>query len=91
MAFLAQARSSKAAVAAYGRLLNHLETFRRIVVLGYTDAAAEWLERLKSQRSLIGTMDLRIASIVLASDGVLVTRNSKDFEKSSWSTNFRLD
>jgi tRNA(fMet)-specific endonuclease VapC len=36
---------------------------------------------LKQQKVRIGTQDLRIASIVIAQKGILVTRNSRDFEK----------
>jgi tRNA(fMet)-specific endonuclease VapC len=36
---------------------------------------------LKSQRIRIGTQDLRIASIVLAHEGVLLSRNARDFDR----------
>jgi tRNA(fMet)-specific endonuclease VapC len=41
--------------------------------------AQEIYQTLKHLR--IGTQDLRIASIVLANDATLLTRNLKDFEK----------
>ncbi|HEY8668445.1 MAG TPA: type II toxin-antitoxin system VapC family toxin [Tepidisphaeraceae bacterium] len=79
MAVLSRARTSKAEVEAYDRLLQHLLTFRQVAVLPYNDAAAAVLQRLRKLR--IGRMDLRIASIVLAHDAVLVTRNVVDFGK----------
>ncbi|GAB4178132.1 MAG: hypothetical protein Fur006_10340 [Coleofasciculaceae cyanobacterium] len=46
------------------------------------DAHAQSIYRMcKAQRIRVGTQDLRIASIVLAHNGILLTRNSRDFEK----------
>jgi tRNA(fMet)-specific endonuclease VapC len=36
-------------------------------------------EELRRQRIRVGTQDLRIAAIVLSIDGILVTRNQRDF------------
>lgn len=49
-------------------------------------------QELKTQRIRVGTQDLRIASIVIANNGILLTRNRQDFEKipglamQDWST-----
>jgi tRNA(fMet)-specific endonuclease VapC len=43
--------------------------------------AAEKFEQLRSQRVRIGTMDLRIASICLTRNLILLTRNRKDFQQ----------
>jgi hypothetical protein len=40
---------------------------------------AEHYGMLRKQKIRIGTQDLRIASIVLAVNGTLVTRNQRDF------------
>jgi len=40
-----------------------------------------YYETLRRQKIRIGTQDLRIAAIVLAVKGILVTRNWKDFAK----------
>jgi tRNA(fMet)-specific endonuclease VapC len=50
-------------------------------ILDFDDRAADQFRSLKSQRIRIGTMDLRIAAIVLAHDGLLISRNLKDFRK----------
>jgi tRNA(fMet)-specific endonuclease VapC len=81
MAALSRVRSSKAEIQIYTRLLQHLATFHRMTVLGYDDAAAIIAEHLRKQRLSIGTMDIKIASIVLAHDAVLVSRNTADFRK----------
>jgi tRNA(fMet)-specific endonuclease VapC len=44
-----------------------------------TIKAATLYEKLLSQKLRIGTQDLRIASIVLSQNAVLLTRNSQDF------------
>jgi tRNA(fMet)-specific endonuclease VapC len=82
MAALSRAKSPKSEVAVYARLLQHLLTFRRIIVLEYDDTAAVRAENVRRQhRPSIGSMDLKIASIALAHDAVLITRNMADFRK----------
>jgi len=44
------------------------------------EAAARFL-KFRKQGVRIGTMDLRIACIVMEHDAVLLTRNTKDFEQ----------
>ena len=43
--------------------------------------AREIYQSLKAQRIRLGTQDMRIASIVIAHNGILLTRNRRDFEK----------
>ena len=49
--------------------------------LGFNQYAINYYEDLIRQRIRIGTQDLRIAAITLSANGILVTRNRKDFEK----------
>lgn len=72
MAYLARARSMAQQITADGRLLSHLESYRRIPVLGFDEAAATVFQRLRRTRIQMGPMDLRIASTVLS-------RNLEDF------------
>jgi hypothetical protein len=52
-----------------------------LIVIPFDDAAAAELDKLSNSRKLkkIGRADLLIASIVLANDATLVTRNVKHF------------
>jgi tRNA(fMet)-specific endonuclease VapC len=50
-------------------------------VLPYDDRAQAIFRDLKAQRVRIGTQDLRIGSIALAHEGVVLTRNRRDFER----------
>jgi tRNA(fMet)-specific endonuclease VapC len=79
MAALTRAKRPEAQVQVYARLLHHLQTFRRMTVLPYDTTAAAVLAGLGKPR--IGSMDLKIASIVLAAHAVLITRNTADFRR----------
>jgi len=81
MAYLAQTRSVAQRVAAYRRLLQHLDNYRRIPVLGFDEAAAVVFQRLRRARLRIGTMDVKIAAIVLSREAILLSRNLADFRQ----------
>ena len=64
------------------RLLHRtFVVLQKLTILDFDDRAANQFRSLKAQRIRIGTMDLRIASIVLAHGGLLISRNLKDFRK----------
>jgi tRNA(fMet)-specific endonuclease VapC len=79
MAYLVQSRSVAQQVVAYGRLLQHLDNYRRIPVLTFDEAAAVVFQRLRRTRLRVGTMDLKIAAIVLSRDALLLSKNLTDF------------
>ncbi|HEY5865206.1 MAG TPA: type II toxin-antitoxin system VapC family toxin, partial [Candidatus Tectomicrobia bacterium] len=79
MAYLARTRSTAQQITAYSRLLLHLDSYCRIPVLGFDEAAATVFQRLRRSHIRIGTMDLKIASIVLSRDATLLSRNLGDF------------
>ena len=60
------------------RFTDFLEGFTR---LPFDKEAAARFMKLRKNGIRIGTMDLRIACIVMEHDAVLLTRNTKDFEK----------
>jgi tRNA(fMet)-specific endonuclease VapC len=66
------------AYAQLGRLFRFFATWN---VLEWNDAAVDELESLKRAKVRTGTMDLKIASIVLAGNATLLTRNTNDFSR----------
>jgi tRNA(fMet)-specific endonuclease VapC len=81
MAYLARARSMAQQITAYGRLLSHLDSYRRIPVLGFDAAAVTVFQRLRRARIRMGAMDLKIAAIVLSRNATLLSRNLGDFHQ----------
>jgi len=79
MAYLAQSRSVAQQVVAYGRLLQHLDNYRRIPILEFDEAAAGVFQRLRRARRHVGIMDLKIAAIVLSRNALLLSKNLTDF------------
>ncbi|MEL7224717.1 MAG: type II toxin-antitoxin system VapC family toxin [Cyanobacteria bacterium J06576_12] len=51
------------------------------MILDYNAVADGYFREFRKAGVRVGTQDLRIASIVLAHGGVLLTRNRRDFEK----------
>jgi tRNA(fMet)-specific endonuclease VapC len=81
MAYIAGARKVAQQVEAYRRLRNHLENYRQIPVLDFDGDAARTYEELRRSRIRIGSMDLKIAAIVISLDATLLSRNKRDFAK----------
>ncbi len=68
-------------ITACEHLRKTVRYFSHIRVLPFTSDAARHLNSFKDARIRVGTQDLRIASIVLSFDGILVTGNRRDFQK----------
>jgi tRNA(fMet)-specific endonuclease VapC len=68
-------------IAAYQRLQRRLEFFAAWTVLPWDTDTADIFQELRKQRIRIGTMDLKIASIVLAYNDTLLSRNLLDFQQ----------
>ncbi len=81
LAQIARAQTIEMQVRQYRFLNKHLDNFCKFLVLDYDQQAAAIFQRLKQERIRIGTMDLRIASIVLSNDAILLTRNLSDFNR----------
>jgi tRNA(fMet)-specific endonuclease VapC len=66
---------------AYKGLADEIEFFKSIQLLAFDNRAYETYQFLVLQKlKRIGTQDLRIAAIAKSVNGILVTRNWKDFE-----------
>jgi tRNA(fMet)-specific endonuclease VapC len=66
---------------AYDCLKATINLFADLEVLVYDIRSDKYFQELRESGLRIGTQDLRIASIVLAHNGILLTRNLRDFEK----------
>ncbi len=74
-------RDPRRQIEAYQRLQRRIDFFAAWNVLPWDMASADILQDLRGQRVRIGTMDLKIASIVLAHDATLLSRNLRDFRQ----------
>ena len=80
-ALIGRAKTDTQVVLAYELLDEVRQGFAFAQVLKFDEAAAGYFQQFRSQGVRIGTMDLRIASICLAHDLTLLTRNRRDFEQ----------
>jgi len=80
-AYIARAKDQTGIVRGYGRLEKILGDFSGSQVLPFDEAAADIFDDLRSQKIRIGTMDLRIASIALATGMTVLSRNLVDFRR----------
>jgi tRNA(fMet)-specific endonuclease VapC len=81
LAQIAEAKNDSKQGVAYQWLTKTIIFLSGFQILQYDAQAQALYQTLKTQRIRIGTQDLRIASIVLAHQGILLTRNRRDFEK----------
>jgi tRNA(fMet)-specific endonuclease VapC len=81
LALLRRAQTPEQIIPAYASLHRAVAYFARVHLLDYDEAAANLFAVLRAQKIRIGTQDLRIAAIALATGGVLVTRNRSDFQQ----------
>lgn len=79
--YISRAKDLSGVVRGYERLLHVLSNFSEAQVLAFDDDAADLFRDLRKRRVRIGTMDLRIASIALSRDMIVLSRNVADFGK----------
>jgi tRNA(fMet)-specific endonuclease VapC len=68
-------------VPAYHELLRLFDFFSRWQIIPFDDQAATRFQSLRQQRIRIGTMDLKIATIALVHDALLLSANLRDFQQ----------
>jgi tRNA(fMet)-specific endonuclease VapC len=66
---------------AYRDLQSSIEDLQALPIVPFSESAKERYRDLLQQKIRVGSHDLRIAAIVLSVDGILVTRNRRDFER----------
>jgi tRNA(fMet)-specific endonuclease VapC len=66
---------------AYRKLHHHLDTYKEIEVLEFSEKAATEFQGLRKSASRVGTLDLKIAAIALANGAKLLSRNLADFRR----------
>jgi tRNA(fMet)-specific endonuclease VapC len=81
LAQIRKAQTPEVLVAAYDRLIATFSLFAQLDILPYNLAADGCFRQFRQAGIRIGTQDLRIASIVIAHGGIILTRNSKDFDR----------
>jgi tRNA(fMet)-specific endonuclease VapC len=79
--FLNHRRHPDHIVHGYAKLSQPLRDYLKIQIADFGHDSCQQFDELRKQRIRIGTMDLRIASIVLVNDYTVLTRNLVDFEK----------
>jgi tRNA(fMet)-specific endonuclease VapC len=81
LAVLHKARTDRPLLLAYIELQSMLRDFCHLSILPFDADALSVFKVLRRRRIRIGTMDLRIASIALATRSTLVSRNLRDFQQ----------
>ncbi len=79
LSYTAKAQTVEKQVEAYRELKRQLTNYCTIPVVEFDGQAAQEFQRIKKLYPRLGTMDLKIASIVLVNRAILLSRNSSDF------------
>jgi tRNA(fMet)-specific endonuclease VapC len=79
LSYAAKAQAIEKQVEVYKELKRQLTNYCTIPIVDFDEYAAQEFQRLKKLYPRLGTMDLKIASVVLVNQAVLLTRNSSDF------------
>src|SRR5688572_26166194 len=80
-AYINRAGSTADVVDGFRLLSGRLAEYSVAQVLDFDAVAAQQFDQLRAQRIRLGTMDLRIASIALANNMRVVSRNLRDFQR----------
>ncbi len=81
MAEAARMQSGSQFILPYASLATNLTIYCSLRLLPFDAHVATCFDELKRQRIRVGTQDLKIASIAIANDAILLTRNTRDFAR----------
>lgn len=76
-----KANSKDELILAYANLRKTINYLADFELLDFDRDAANYYGEFLRQKIRVGTQDLRIAAITLSNNGILLTRNRRDFEK----------
>ena len=79
MSYSARAKTETQLIEAYRQLNRQLRNYCTIPVVEFDEVSVREFQRIKKLYPRIGTMDLKIASIALVNQSIVLTRNSRDF------------
>jgi tRNA(fMet)-specific endonuclease VapC len=82
-AYIARSKDVRHQVKAYSELVELHAFLSTWTILPFDDAAADRFEQLRAGGVRIGSMDLKIASIALVHDALVLSANLQDFQKVS--------
>lgn len=83
LAFIHRLRDIRKQIPAYARLGRVFDFLRDWRIVPFDDPAADEFQRLRKQRIQIGTQDLKIASIALVQNALLLSANMRHFRRIS--------
>ena len=81
LARIAQITAPERQISVYVELKRQLRNYCDIAVIEYDAKVVIEFKRLRQEGIRIGTMDLKIASIAIANDATVLTRNTQDFSR----------
>lgn len=81
MAAIKRRHDVREQIPVYDRLAALIAFFQNWEVRAFDSVAADQFKALRKQRVRIGTQDLKIASIALANDALLLSANTRDFDR----------
>jgi tRNA(fMet)-specific endonuclease VapC len=81
LALIRRSHDSHRQVSAYAKLTGVVDYFSRWTRLPFDDAAADHFADLRRQKVRIASMDLKIASMALVHDSLLLSANLRDFQQ----------
>ncbi len=81
LAEIARRKSIEDQVPIYARLTDLVDFYQEWETIAFDESAVGVFSSLKQQKVRVGTQDLKIASIALANDALLLSANLTDFQR----------
>jgi tRNA(fMet)-specific endonuclease VapC len=81
LSYVAKAQTIQKELEAYKQLKRQLTNYCEMPILEFDEPAAQEFQRIRKLYPRLGTMDLKIASVALAHQAILLTRNLSDFRQ----------